>query len=751
MGALKLPRWSLWPCIALGLALAAVWTIPTPAPRGANGPPSQFSAARAFPIIQQLAAAPHPIGSLEHARVRDGLLARMALLGLRPDVQRGIGIERGRYAGGDVAAGQVENLFGVLPGTNRAAPAVLLMAHYDSVPLSPGAADDMTGVASLLETVRALKADGPHRRDVIVAITDGEEEGLLGAELFFRENPLAGRAGVVINAEARGDAGRVAMFQTGPGDGEMVRLFARAAERPFGNSVTGFVYALLPNDTDFTHVVRRGTPGLNFAFIGDQLAYHTAVSTPAHLDRGSLQHMGMQILGVTRALADAPVLPRRTADVAYSDIAPGLPMLVYPFWAGWIVIAVAALLLTAGALAGRDRPGLWSMAGGVGVAFGATALAGLALFATGLAIGAGMSSDVQLYRLLGPYTPLFAGEALIAFGAVLGVYRLARGLNPRAAWIGAVKLGLALAIAVQVLAPPAAILFAWPALAGALSLVIGRFGGRIGAVASAAVAVLMLAILSAWATQLYAALGPPMPVLLTLFVPLLLPSFAPFATLWSRSPVAGWSGSAVLAIGAAVVAFAVIAPPTATRPAVADLDFLADPATGRYAWLVRDSRLGSWTRAVLARGTGPIAHGPKPPLFERAVWSAIARPVAVAPPEVQAVHTTAGTHIAVRAVGGGRELILFLRLPTGLTGGTLGGVTVRLRAKPGAWARVVFGNPGAEPMTLDLPPGPAPEIIATEVRDGWPVGASPPKRPGNLMPSAGSDLTFVIGRPSSVR
>ncbi len=558
---MRLPSWSLWLCIALGLGLAAVWTIPTPAPRGPNAPATSFSAARAFPIIQQFASAPHPLGSPEHDRVRDGLLARMAALGLNPQVEEGVGVYRGRHAGGEVSAGRVQNLIGVLPGTDPSAPAVLLMAHYDSVPLSPGAADDMTGVASLLETVRALEAAGPHRRDVIVALTDGEEAGLLGAELFFRENPLASRAGVVINAEARGDAGRVSMFQTGPGNGDMVRLFARAAERPFGNSVTGFVYALLPNDTDFTHVVRRGTPGLNFAFIGDELAYHTALSTPSHLDRGSLQHMGVQILGVTRALADAPVLPRRTADVAYSDIAPGLPMLVYPFWAGWIVIVAAALLLTVGALAGRERPSLWSMAGGVGVAVGATALAGLALVATGLAVGAGMSSAVQLYRLLRSYTPLFAGETLIALAVVLGVYRLVKRLDIRSAWIGAVKLGLVLAIIVQVLAPPAAILFAWPALVGALSLVIGRFGGRIGAVASAAVAVLMLAILAAWATQLYAALGPPMPVLLTLFVPLLLPSFAPLVALWSRNRRAGLAGLAVLGIGVLAVAVAALATP----------------------------------------------------------------------------------------------------------------------------------------------------------------------------------------------
>eukprot|EP01035_Chromulina_nebulosa_P027663 gene27663-36412_t len=43
--------------------------------------------------------------------------------------------------------------------------------------------------------------------DEIVILTDGEEAGLLGAELFFAEHPLRKRIGLLINLESRGGGG----------------------------------------------------------------------------------------------------------------------------------------------------------------------------------------------------------------------------------------------------------------------------------------------------------------------------------------------------------------------------------------------------------------------------------------------------------------------------------------------------------------------------------------------------------------
>ena len=82
--------------------------------------------------------------------------------------------------------------------------ALLLSAHYDSVARGPGAGDDASGVAAILESLRALKAGPAPERDVIILINDGEEVGLFGADVFADEHPWAKDVGVVLNFDARG-------------------------------------------------------------------------------------------------------------------------------------------------------------------------------------------------------------------------------------------------------------------------------------------------------------------------------------------------------------------------------------------------------------------------------------------------------------------------------------------------------------------------------------------------------------------
>ena len=50
----------------------------------------------------------------------------------------------------------MQNVVARLEGTEQG-PAVLLAAHYDSVAAGPGASDDGTGAATVLEIARALK------------------------------------------------------------------------------------------------------------------------------------------------------------------------------------------------------------------------------------------------------------------------------------------------------------------------------------------------------------------------------------------------------------------------------------------------------------------------------------------------------------------------------------------------------------------------------------------------------------------
>ena len=87
------------------------------------------------------------------------------------------------------------NVLGRIAPTGPGAGTVLVGAHYDTVPGSPGADDNGSGVAAVLEAARAL-ADAPPRLGITFAFFDLEELGLLGsrhhvAHLPADDGPLA--------------------------------------------------------------------------------------------------------------------------------------------------------------------------------------------------------------------------------------------------------------------------------------------------------------------------------------------------------------------------------------------------------------------------------------------------------------------------------------------------------------------------------------------------------------------------------
>ncbi len=122
-------------------------------------------------VALAIAQKPHPTGSPENARVRDYLVVPLRALGLEPQVQTASVARyepKPKWRGPAVAA-TVKNIVARLRGTANT-KAVMLAAHYDSVPSGPGASDDSSGAVTLLETARALKAGPPLRNDVIFLI-----------------------------------------------------------------------------------------------------------------------------------------------------------------------------------------------------------------------------------------------------------------------------------------------------------------------------------------------------------------------------------------------------------------------------------------------------------------------------------------------------------------------------------------------------------------------------------------------------
>lgn len=331
-------------------------------------PPSPVPSGRAigFPVddamqdIASLAPEPHPNGSSANARVREQLLARLSSMGLHPRVQRAR-----VYSPKDFHTHEIFNVMARLPGRVAGDKALMLAAHYDSAPLAPGAADDACSVAVLLETMRLLKAAPPLRNDVILLITDGEENWCLGARAFVASDPWAKDVGMVLNFDNRGTRGPVILFETSPGNEAMIRQAVSASPSPLATSAAYEVYRRMPNDTDFTFFRRAGLQGLNFAMLDGYAYYHRAGDTPEHLSPASLAHAASYALPLARRFGDMDLaaLPI-DRDAVYFNVLRGW-VVSYPARWVWPITALALLLLiTAAAVAGRHKLITWQGLGG---------------------------------------------------------------------------------------------------------------------------------------------------------------------------------------------------------------------------------------------------------------------------------------------------------------------------------------------------------------------------------------------------
>ncbi|HEX7317785.1 MAG TPA: M28 family peptidase [Pyrinomonadaceae bacterium] len=345
-------RLALGLLLALGLIAAlAVYLqnrLPEVLPEDASA--AEFSAARALKHLQVIGARPHPIGSREHAAVRDYIFDELARLGLSPERQQTTAVNK-RW-GTPLSAGAVENVVARLKGA-EGGRALLLVSHYDSMPNSPGASDDGAGVVTLLETARALRTGAPLKNDVILLFTDGEEVGLLGADAFVAEHPWAKGVGLFMNFEARGNSGPLMMFETGDGgNGEVIRQFAGAAQRPLANSFFYEIYRRLPNDTDFTVLKGLGVQGLNFAYIDGINHYHTGLDNVREINPGSLQYEGTSALALARRFGDADLGGTRSADRIYFNVFGGT---FINYSAAWIIPLLVSAFLLFGVVVVRGR------------------------------------------------------------------------------------------------------------------------------------------------------------------------------------------------------------------------------------------------------------------------------------------------------------------------------------------------------------------------------------------------------------
>ena len=741
------------------LAASAVFVIRdgVPDPLSASAPQDVFSAKRALVYLESFAKVPHPIGSAEHDRVRDYLLAQFTSLGLAPEVQRATGVTA-RYE----VAGTVENIVARLKGTSGQPDALALVAHYDSVPAGPGAGDDGSGVAALLETLHALRAGPLLKNDVLFLVTDGEEDGLLGASAFAAEHPWAKDIRVVLNFEARGDAGASQMFETSVGNGRLVRIFAQAAPHPNASSLTYEIYRYMPNDTDMTVFKRSGDAGLNFAFIGNWEAYHTPLDTAENLDASSLQQQGENALALTRAFGNASLDQLKDRDDVYFSLPGGFfvrysSSMLWPLALGGGVLLLAVIFYAKGAWETR----LSAILGGFFVHL-------LILVALWL-VGLGFVSGVRwLYVNTLPEGPLDQ-DSLYTFGlfalltAVAALFHglLRKRIAPPAFYLGGALLLFGLVLVTTLWLPGGSDYFMWPLVAGLVAtILVGFRSSHLSFFAMLVLCLLSLPVLALYVPLLkgfYNALGfthlgaqllaVTFGILFLMLFPFLDPALDSARGLF---PLAALAAAAVLcAVAARTTRY------SAAHPKPSQLFYALDADSGKAEWASSASRLDSWTTQYV---------GPSPARDRLTDFAPDWSPLSFFVHEATAIPLAAPQAVLVEKSEDGATRKLHLRISSprrartmhvsvapeevlnaSVNGRDLGQPSQARWHQPGRWG-FDYANPGdGIDLELHLQGTQPVTVVLVDRSNGFPAirGANLPPRPADSMPIHSGDQTMV--------
>jgi len=124
------------------------------------------------------------IASREHNFFNLSELAASALYIEKTFAESGYTVMSQRFR---VEAVEMRNIEVEIAGESRASEIVLVGAHYDSVAGSPGANDNGSGVAAMLELARLLKASAPGRTLRFVAFVNEEPPFFLGDAMGSRQ------------------------------------------------------------------------------------------------------------------------------------------------------------------------------------------------------------------------------------------------------------------------------------------------------------------------------------------------------------------------------------------------------------------------------------------------------------------------------------------------------------------------------------------------------------------------------------
>ncbi len=211
----------------------------------------------------------------------------------------------------------LRNVIGVLPGHDPAfaGQCVVLCAHYDHLGLGwpdvregqagklhPGADDNASGVAVLLEVARILGTELKPARTLLFAALSGEEWGLKGSRHFVK-NSTAQRPFAAVNLDSVGRLGEKKLLVLGAGTATEWRHIAMGVG--FTTGVESTCVADDPGGSDQVAFHEIGVPAVQL-FTGPHADYHRPTDVASKVDIEGLVKVGTWLRETAVYLSERP-------------------------------------------------------------------------------------------------------------------------------------------------------------------------------------------------------------------------------------------------------------------------------------------------------------------------------------------------------------------------------------------------------------------------------------------------------------
>ena len=252
---------------------------------------------------------------------RDWIATQFSSFSPRLDVFYDVHPNRGERA--------LYNVVAELPGTRFPDRRILIVAHYDSMSFNswsdprapaPGASDNATGIACILEVARILSGYEFDKTIVFIAFS-GEEGGLRGSRAYVATLPTAERGiEAVLNNDIVGNeladdgtrvADRIRIFATRKADSP-ARALAHSVVDATARHVPGFAADVIPADDrsgrggDHMSFLRAGYAAVRLVAVVEMLKHQ-------HNDRDTLEHVSIPYLAQATRVNVAAIAMLATA------------------------------------------------------------------------------------------------------------------------------------------------------------------------------------------------------------------------------------------------------------------------------------------------------------------------------------------------------------------------------------------------------------------------------------------------------